>query len=488
MSSHPKNTYSLKHPGHSRLLSSGAFLTFALHMGIALAQIVETGQTARPFTIRDHETKDPIELSHFEGQILVLDFFAHWCGPCRASSPDLQKNVADYYERREGNANGIPVSVVPVNTEGDAVRATQNFIDDLGLTNVAEDIGFDEAYGQFQTGFIPLFVIINGATDSTTHRPWEVLYRSSGYPGAEALRDIIDSVENDPTAPPIILDRPSDHTLLAGETLRLSVSAGGASPHTYQWIHNGTPLVGATNASLSLRNVTSSNQGQYSVRVSNPFGTAESAPSTILVYDSVDSTEFHWQGSSKPIPDDSTTGITESLQVPSNGNTVVRIQLALEIRHSYRGDLTVRLEAPNGRVETVVETNLSNNDRDLILDVPIPIDTGSDQSGQWLLTVSDLAAEDNGTLESWSLTVSSVETPTVQGPVRLELVRTGSQSPVTWTIQSPPTGPWSVLVSSDLDTPWTPLPSGAIIEQSTTMIRVSDSIDAPQRFYRLQSQ
>lgn len=483
----PINVPCSKASSRSRLLTTVGTLIIGLQMGFTQAQIVETGQTARPFTIFDHETKDPISLSDFEGQILVLDFFAHWCGPCRASSPDLQENVANYYESRGGNANGIPVSVVPVNVEDGAVRQTQDFIDDLGLTNVAEDLGFGEAYGQFQTGFIPLFVIINGATDSSTHRPWEVLYRSSGYPGADALHDIIDSVESDPTAPPAILQAPSDTSLLGGESLELAVSAAGAPPRSYQWLLNGTPIAGATNTTLSLRNVTAADEGDYSVSVSNPFGTVESDPTRILVYDSVNSEEIVWQGRPKQIPDDSLTGITESLQLPAQASTIVRIQLRLEIEHSYQGDLTVRLEAPNGRVETLVETDLGNNGNNLNLDVPIPFDADTDLSGPWRLTVSDLAAEDVGTLESWSLTVSSVEKSSVQGPVQLELVRAGSNT-LAWTIQSPPPGPWNVLIATELSGPWIPLRANAIIDQSSSTIRLTGSTDDSQAFYRLQSQ
>ncbi|HVT81516.1 MAG TPA: TlpA disulfide reductase family protein, partial [Phycisphaerae bacterium] len=33
----------------------------------------------------------PIKLSDFKGKVVILDFWATWCGPCKVSMPGLQK-------------------------------------------------------------------------------------------------------------------------------------------------------------------------------------------------------------------------------------------------------------------------------------------------------------------------------------------------------------------------------------------------------------
>jgi hypothetical protein len=57
-----------------------------------------------------------------------------------------------------------------------------------------------------------------------------------------------------------------------------------ASPSAYQWQLNGTNLVGATNATLTIEAVTN-NVGSYSVIVSNDLGSVMSGPATLQLQD-----------------------------------------------------------------------------------------------------------------------------------------------------------------------------------------------------------
>ena len=63
-----------------------------------------------------------------------------------------------------------------------------------------------------------------------------------------------------------------------------SVQAVGTAPLLYQWQHNGVDLAGQTNSQLVLQNVQSIHSGQYSVRVSNRFGSATSGPVTLTLF------------------------------------------------------------------------------------------------------------------------------------------------------------------------------------------------------------
>jgi hypothetical protein len=59
----------------------------------------------------------------------------------------------------------------------------------------------------------------------------------------------------------------------------------GLEPITYQWRHDGTEMVGQTNAALVLIDLQPENAGMYSVIVSNPAGTVVSEPASLLVFD-----------------------------------------------------------------------------------------------------------------------------------------------------------------------------------------------------------
>ena len=85
--------------------------------------------------------------------------------------------------------------------------------------------------------------------------------------------------------PPVITNQPVSLTNLLGATARFSVTNGGSAPLKYQWYFNtNTPLLNATNTSLSLTNVQFTNAGTYSVIITNPAGAATSAPARLTVW------------------------------------------------------------------------------------------------------------------------------------------------------------------------------------------------------------
>ena len=52
-------------------------------------------KTAPEFTIKDLDGHN-ISLSDFKGKIVILDFWATWCGPCKASFPLMKKSQEKY--------------------------------------------------------------------------------------------------------------------------------------------------------------------------------------------------------------------------------------------------------------------------------------------------------------------------------------------------------------------------------------------------------
>jgi len=76
----------------------GSIVVAAVIVGIALMrqnQVQPTGGRAPEFgfTTFDGET---FELEDFRGQVVVLNFWASWCGPCAYEAPDLQYLWEEY--------------------------------------------------------------------------------------------------------------------------------------------------------------------------------------------------------------------------------------------------------------------------------------------------------------------------------------------------------------------------------------------------------
>jgi len=85
-------------------------------------------------------------------------------------------------------------------------------------------------------------------------------------------------------APPVITQQPVNRSAVPGGSATFSVLVQGGTPLFYQWFFNSTtPLPGATNPSVTLADLQSTNAGTYSVRVTNAAGFAISSPATLTI-------------------------------------------------------------------------------------------------------------------------------------------------------------------------------------------------------------
>lgn len=179
-------------------------LGFALALittNLAMAQPFTVGEVVDEFSLKNRRTGEDVSLSDFAGKIVVLDFFAYWCAPCAFSSPDIEEHIQKFYADRNGTDQGIEVQVIAVNIENENGALTDSFITEIGQDLVLDDPSA-VAWNRFnQTNGIPLFVVINGVADSPSHQQWEVLHNAPSYPGATVLRDLIDTVQPNPTTP-----------------------------------------------------------------------------------------------------------------------------------------------------------------------------------------------------------------------------------------------------------------------------------------------
>ncbi len=155
-------------------------------------------------------------------------------------------------------------------------------------------------------------------------------------------------------APPTIATPPRGTDVALGANVTLSVAATGTAPLSYRWLFNSSPVLSATNATLSLLNLQLSDSGAYVVVVSNPAGSVTSAPAIVTVHQPPRIT-------SQPQGSTNFTGESVVLSVRVDGETPFSFQwqfngVALPDKTDDHILLSPLLES-NGGIYTVVVSN-----------------------------------------------------------------------------------------------------------------------------------
>lgn len=65
---------------------------------ISILENVQIGKPAPDFTLNTPEGT-PLTMSSFKGKMLIIDFWASWCGPCRGENPNVVKMYNKYHEK-----------------------------------------------------------------------------------------------------------------------------------------------------------------------------------------------------------------------------------------------------------------------------------------------------------------------------------------------------------------------------------------------------
>ena len=126
------------------------------------SQTSTAGGMAPDFSAKDLSGNE-VRLSGFAGKVVLLEFFATWCPPCRASIPTLVTLQNRYRDK------GLTILAVSVD-EGENLPATlASFSKEQGI-NYTVLLGNQEVTGAYQVSGIPVaFLIDKTGKISATH-------------------------------------------------------------------------------------------------------------------------------------------------------------------------------------------------------------------------------------------------------------------------------------------------------------------------------
>lgn len=192
---------------------------------------------------------------------------------------------------------------------------------------------------------------------------------------------------------PRIVRQPWSQLTYGGFATTMSVGAVGAPPLSYQWLFNGRPLLGATNAYVGLTNLQPPDAGSYSVIVTNFSGSLTSVVAVLTV-------STNPSIAIQPTNQSLVAGSTATLSVVASPGPI-------PITYQWQFNGTNILNATNASF-TITSVQITNQGA---YDVIVANPYASVVSSNATLLVFDLAAAVNSTDLSWTTSGNPVWVP-----------------------------------------------------------------------------
>jgi peroxiredoxin len=98
--------------------------SFSIFAATSLAASDLTGQSAPDFALKSSSGEN-LRLSEYRGDVVMVNFWATWCGPCRQEMPLLDQLYTRYQR--------VGFSLLGVNIDDDSSKA-MNMVSELGVS------------------------------------------------------------------------------------------------------------------------------------------------------------------------------------------------------------------------------------------------------------------------------------------------------------------------------------------------------------------
>lgn len=129
----------------------------------------KTGDNAPVFTCRTIDGKT-VDLSKMQGKVVMINFFATWCGPCNLELPVLQKNIWEKYKDRKDFA------LIILGREHSEEEVSK-FVKSKNFTMPFAPDPERKIFGLYATQNIPRNVIVG--------KDGKIIFQGTGYSGEE---------------------------------------------------------------------------------------------------------------------------------------------------------------------------------------------------------------------------------------------------------------------------------------------------------------
>jgi peroxiredoxin len=131
---------------------------------IAKTTIVKKGDKAPDFTVEMVDGSN-VQLSKLKGKVVVVNFWATWCPPCREELKHVQKQLIDRFKGK--NFTFLPISRGEKKGVVEAFRKKMNYTFPMGLDPQ------QSIYKLYASNYIPRSVVVG--------KDGKVVYVAVGY-------------------------------------------------------------------------------------------------------------------------------------------------------------------------------------------------------------------------------------------------------------------------------------------------------------------
>ncbi len=201
-------------------------------------------------TVQAHNAETPDSTPTYNFTINVTADGGGSTAPAITTQPSSQSVTAGANVTFTAAASGSPAPTYQWRKDGNNLSGATS--DSLSLTNV-------------QTGDAGTYTVVATNSAGTATSNGAVLTVAAA------------------TVAPAITTQPSSQSVTAGANVTFTAAASGNPTPTYQWRKDGNAISGATNATLNLANVQTSDAGTYTVVATNSAGSATSNGAVLTV-------------------------------------------------------------------------------------------------------------------------------------------------------------------------------------------------------------
>ena len=134
------------------LILAGLMIGIVTESAYAYTENVQKDRPTQEFTLKDLQSKK-VRLSDFRGKVVLLNFFATWCPPCRKEIPELIKIY------QQNKKKGLVILGISLDAEEPSF-VLKNFVRVMKIPYPIL-IGTEEVAEDYRISGVPITLIIN---------------------------------------------------------------------------------------------------------------------------------------------------------------------------------------------------------------------------------------------------------------------------------------------------------------------------------------